>query len=164
MTRRVGWECTVTALAVLFPAVLFPATSHAQSSDEQAVIRVVENLFAGMKAKDLGLIERTMTADAFLIGVGDGAMSQTARDDFASGITGEGPELIERMWSPEVRIDGQIAQLWAPYDFYIGGEFSHCGFDAFHLVHVDGEWKMAGVTYSRAQPPTCEKHPEGPPS
>ena len=27
--------------------------------------------------------------------------------------------MYERMWDPEVRIDGPVATLWAPYDFYI---------------------------------------------
>ena len=29
------------------------------------------------------------------------------------------------MWDPEVQVDGDIAALWAPYDFHIGGRFSH---------------------------------------
>ncbi len=151
-------------LGAMTLAVLLPQSGHAQAADEQAVILVVENLFTAMQTKDIALIERTMTPQAFVIGVGDSGMSQSARDDFTSSIGGAGVELIERMWDPEVRIDGQVAQLWAPYDFYLGAEFSHCGSDAFHFVKVDGEWKMAGVTYSRAQPPNCDKHPEGPPA
>jgi len=143
--------------------VCLPQVGHAQTPDERAVIQVVEDFFTAMRTKDVDLIERSMTPTAFLIGVGGRGMSQSTREDFATSISGTEAEWIERMWSPEVRVDGPIAQLWAPYDFYIDGEFSHCGFDAFHLVKIEGEWKMAGVTYSRAQPPACEKHPDGPP-
>lgn len=150
--------------ALLALAALVPATGQAQTAEEQAVIHVVENLFTAMRTQDIELLERTMIPDAFVIGVGGGGMSRSTREEFARAIVGAEAQFIERMWDPEVRIDGQVAQLWAPYDLYIGDEFSHCGSDAFHLVKVDGEWKMAGVTYSRAQPPACDKHPDGPPT
>ena len=58
---------------------------------------------------------------------------------------------------------GPIASVWAPYDFYQGRNFSHCGVDAFHLVETDGEWLVQDLIYTVRQPPACELHPEGPP-
>ena len=61
--------------------------------------------------------------------------------------TSEG-EIRERMWSPEVRIDGGLAALWAPYDFRAGDRFSHCGHDAAHLVRRDGAWVITALSYT----------------
>jgi hypothetical protein len=69
----------------------------------------------------------------------------------------------ERIWDPEVRVDGGVAIAWAPYDFYIDASFSHCGHDAFQLIRTDRGWKLASIVYTVEQPPDCELHPDGPP-
>jgi hypothetical protein len=71
--------------------------------------------------------------------------------------------MIERMWDPEVRIDGPVATVWAPYDFYSATEFSHCGTDAFQLAKTADGWKVAMISYTSQAPPTCSMHPDGPP-
>lgn len=53
------------------------------------------------------------------------------------------------MWSAEVRIDGGLATLWAPYEFHLGERFSHCGIDAFQFVREGGAWKMIAITFTR---------------
>ena len=67
---------------------------------------------------------------------------------------------VERMWNPEVRIDGDLATLWAPYDLHYGGEFSHCGIDAFQLVRgEDRRWRIVSVAYTR-RTTGCSSAPE----
>jgi len=63
-----------------------------------------------------------------------------------------------------VRIDGPVATLWAPYDFYRGIEFSHCGTDAFQLAKTPDGWKVTLISYTVQMPPDCSTHPEGPPA
>jgi hypothetical protein len=55
----------------------------------------------------------------------------------------------ERIWDPEVRIDGDVAQVWAYYTFHRNATFSHCGVDAFMLLKVGGEWKITQLADSR---------------
>jgi len=45
--------------------------------------------------------------------------------------------------------DGAIASVWAPYDFYLNGSFSHCGVDLFYLVKTDNKWEIAHFGYTR---------------
>jgi hypothetical protein len=52
------------------------------------------------------------------------------------------------MWDPEVRIDGPMATLWAPYDFHRSGEFSHCGVDAFQLALKEDGWRIVSIIYT----------------
>jgi hypothetical protein len=48
----------------------------------------------------------------------------------------------ERITFDLVKIDDELAMLWAPYKFYLGEKFSHCGVDAFQLVKINNEWKI----------------------
>ena len=51
----------------------------------------------------------------------------------------------ERIHDPLVRIDNDLAVVWAPFDFYVDGKVDHCGTDLFNLVRVDGKWIIASV-------------------
>ena len=77
----------------------------------------------------------------------------------------EGSEavLTERMFDPEVRVSGDLAMVWTPYDFYVGDEFSHCGADAVLLSRSGDSWTIVALSWTRLQPPECELHPDGPP-
>ena len=104
-----------------------------------------------------------MVPDGFLMSVQPGTTRRTSRDDFAANIARQTTPMIERMWDPEVRIDGPVATLWTAYDFYRGAEFSHCGTDAFQLAKTAEGWKVVVISYTSQAPPECSTHPEGPP-
>lgn len=55
----------------------------------------------------------------------------------------------ERISSYEIKIDGEMATAWTPYEFYYNGKFSHCGVNAFQLAKLDGEWKIVQITDTR---------------
>ena len=57
-------------------------------------------------------------------------------------------KILERMWQPEVRIHGNLATLWAAYDFYRDGQRTHCGIDAVTLVKTADGWKISGIQYT----------------
>jgi hypothetical protein len=68
----------------------------------------------------------------------------------------------ERYWSPTVHIRGGIAQVWAPYEFWIDGKTSHCGIDTFDMVKVDGRWRVANAMWT-VEPDACaELRPANP--
>lgn len=90
-------------------------------------------------------------------------VSRITADEFIPGIGDPRQGFLERMWAPRVRIQGAVATVWAPYDFYIDGNFSHCGIDTFQLVRRADGWRVAGLVYTRSQPPACALHPDGPP-
>src|SRR5436309_1278445 len=54
-------------------------------------------------------------------------------------------ELDERSWGSEVRIDDNLATVWVKYEFVAGGQFSHCGVDAFQLFKGPTGWKIFQV-------------------
>ena len=136
----------------------------AEDDEESAVIAAAQALFDAMEALDAEAFRNSMVPEGSLLAVGPETTRRTTRDDFAARIADQTRPMIERMWDPDVRIDGPVATLWAPYDFYSGLEFSHCGTDAFQLAKTPDGWKVVIVTYTAQMPPTCNTHPEGPPT
>lgn len=60
----------------------------------------------------------------------------------------------ERYWSPTVMIRGGIAVVWAPYEFWIDGETSHCGVDVVDFVKIDGKWLVSNAMWT-VEPEAC---------
>ena len=78
-------------------------------------------------------------------------------------IVSSGSTMVERRFDSQVMVSGPIATVWTPYDFYTGGEFSHCGIDVVTLLHTQEGWRIMSLDWSRQQPPDCQLHPDGPP-
>jgi hypothetical protein len=55
----------------------------------------------------------------------------------------------EVIWDEKILVDGNLAQVWMSYAFYLGKKFSHCGVNAFQLTKVDGSWKIFHLAYTR---------------
>jgi ketosteroid isomerase-like protein len=135
----------------------------AQNDEERAVIAAAQAVFDAMEALDAEAFRNAVVPDGFLLSVGPGTTRRSTRDQFAANIARQTTPMIERMWDPEVRIDGPVATLWTAYDFYRGAEFSHCGTDAFQLAKTAEGWKVVVISYTSQAPPECSTHPEGPP-
>ena len=135
----------------------------AQNDEERAVITAAQAVFDAMEALDPEAFRDSMVPGGFLLAVGFETTRRSTRDEFATRLADQARPMYERMWDPEVRIDGPVATLWAAYDFYSAAEFSHCGTDAFQLVQTADGWKVVMISYTSQQPPECSTHPEGPP-
>ena len=55
----------------------------------------------------------------------------------------------EQIYDVQVRVDGNIAQVWAPYTFYLDGKISHCGINAIDLLRDGAGWKVTQVADTR---------------
>ena len=123
----------------------------AGSDEEKAVLAAVQQLFNGMAAHDAAMIKGAMTPDAKLIGARPGRpASNLSRDDFAASIAANKSQLLERIWNPEVQIRGNIAMVWAEYDFHANSIFNHCGVDTFLMLKTDEGWKASAISYTSA--------------
>lgn len=120
-----------------------------EAEARRAVIDATEALFAAMQEKDTTTLRRLIHPRAQIVAVSDDAVGVRTLDEWIPGLTRSPDALVERMWNPRVEIDGNLATLWAPYDFHLGERFSHCGYDAFQFVREGGAWKMIAITFTR---------------
>ena len=115
---------------------------------EDAVKQVVNNLFIAMKTGDAALLKKCFADSAILQTIATDKSGKTIIEteqiaDFAALVNQQVKgSLDERISFDIVKIDGQLALVWAPYKFYFKGIFSHCGVDSFQLVMINGEWKI----------------------
>lgn len=89
-------------------------------------------------------------ARLFSIREGDGGPQYAvrSREEFLQGLAEGGTAFVERIWEPTVEVSGRIAMVWAPYDFHLDGEFSHCGIDVLAFMKMAEGWKVTSITYN----------------
>lgn len=153
--RRTRVMAAAAGLLPLVLALAAPATARAQSMEEKDVVAVIEKFFAGMLARDTAMMRTTFDPAGRLVAIaqpreGQPTVRATTMDQFLAGIargTGEGAN--ERIHSPEVRIDGNLATVWTFYTLHVGERFIHCGYDAFQLLRLPEGWKIVSVADTR---------------
>ena len=156
-------------LAALPLAVLLSATPRvvqAQDPERAAVLATVQKVFDAMRTRDTALLSQAFDSTARLVGVtarGTPAVSLTAPSQFGAAIARApaGDVWNERIYDPEVKIDGTVAQVWAYYTFHRNATFSHCGVDAFMLVKVGPVWKITQLADSRRTQGCTHTEPPG---
>ena len=143
----------IFSLVMLGAAAAAPV--RAQNTDRAAVLATVQKVFQAMHTRDTALLTQAFDSTARLVGVGPRNGAPAVRvilpSAFGAAIANAraGDVWNERIWDPEVRIDGDVAQVWAYYTFHLNQKFSHCGVDAFMLLKVGSEWKITQLADSR---------------
>jgi len=120
--------------------------AFAESAEEQAVMAPIHAMFDGMSKRDAAAIKAPTLPGGSMVLMRDGKPSQMTFEAFAERVGKPGKTQIEeRIHDPLVRIDNDLAVVWAPFDFLVDGKVDHCGTDLFNLVRVDGRWMIASV-------------------
>lgn len=133
--------------AIFLILTIISTTAFAQD-DEAAIKHVVNKIFEGMKKSDTALIRSAFSKEPILQTVVNNRERKTAietepLDSFLVAISKPHTEVYdERITFDVIKIDGELAMVWAPYKFYVGEKFSHCGVDCFQLAKLNGEWKI----------------------
>jgi citrate lyase beta subunit len=140
---------------LLAAATLAPRVSPAQDAERASVLAAVQKVFDAMRTRDTALLSQAFDTTGRMVRINTRstppAVSLVHPAQFAASIlrAPAGDVWNERIYDPEVRIDGDIAQVWAYYTFHRNATFSHCGVDAFMLVKVAGAWKVTQLADSQ---------------
>lgn len=139
----------------LFRAIVFLAAAtaavlssplHAKTAKEQAVLAPIRAMFNAMTKHDVEAFKEQLLPGGGMVLMREGKPHQMTFDAFAEIIGRPGKAHIEeRIHHPLVRIDNDLAVVWAPFDFLVDGKVDHCGTDLFNLVRTDGKWLIAAV-------------------
>jgi len=133
----------------IFLFITILATSlaaFAQPAEEQPVLAPIHAMFDGMSKRDAAAIKAPTLPGGMMVLMRDGKPAQLSFEAFAERVGKPGTTQIEeRIHDPLVRIDNDLAVVWAPFDFLVDGKVDHCGTDLFNLVRVDGRWMIASV-------------------
>jgi len=136
----------VFSLTALTITSFLIASLHAAKTEQQAVLAPVMALFDGMAKRDAEAIKKPLLTGGTMVLMRDGKPTQMTFEAFADRVAKPGTTQIEeRIHNPLVRIDHDLAMVWAPFEFLIDGKVDHCGTDLFNLVRTDGNWLIASV-------------------
>lgn len=150
----------VAALLLALPSMAGAQASSGAPDERAAVLAVVQRLWDAMKARDTAMARSVFDSSATLARVvnrnGEARVQLTQVSEFIEALSGATEPWNERMFSPEVRIDGPLASVWTEYDFHLGDKFSHCGVDAFQLLKTSAGWKIVALS-DTARREGCQK-------
>lgn len=144
------------ALMLLIAANLgFSSQVHAQDASSKKEVRaVIDRLFDGMRAGDSTMVRSVFYSDVRMASIsneGETALTEAPVGRFVHAVgTPHEKQWDERIYDVKINVDGNMATAWVPFVFYLGGEKSHCGVNAFQLFKTkeDG-WKVINITDTR---------------
>lgn len=132
-----------------------PPPQPAYAADSAAIHQVVKKLFDGMRTRDTAAMRTLFHEPVAMRSVsyrqGKAMVEADGLDDWFTGVASApaGVLLDERTGAPEIRVDGNLAAVWAYYEFYVGDKFSHCGVDSFQLGRTEAGWRIMLLADSR---------------
>ena len=135
--------------------LLLSGSVFAQQSSTDAVKQTINTLFDGMRKGDSTLLRSVFAKDMILQSIANDAsgkaiLTTEKADGFVKAIgTPHKAVYDERITFGTINIDGDLASVWAPYKFYLGDKFSHCGVDVFQLMRTADGWKIIYIVDTR---------------
>ena len=134
-----------------FLFLLISTFSFAQNTSEKEIIKPIENLFNAMKSADSLGVKNAFSGSAIMQTFGKNQEIRTDKvEDFAKQVgASQAGDLDERFTISKILVDGNMASVWVPYQFYYKGNFSHCGVNSFQLAKINNDWKIQYIIDTR---------------
>lgn len=130
-------------------------TQYFRNPDEEAIVKVIKQLFDGMRAQDSSLVRPLFQPGATLstASYDAGGKPQLRKDEIQGFINFVGTKskdyFDERIYTYDVTIDGPLATVWTEYSFFRNQALSHCGYNVFMLTKTADGWKILSIADTR---------------
>lgn len=138
MTRFIAYLC-----------ILLTASIYAQDAENIKVKATIDTFFEGFHKGDTTLMKSVMMDKVLL-------QTTFTTDEGKNRLVTEEPKNLmdaiknrpsdqkwdERLLDYNIQIDGIMANVWTPYEFWFNGTFSHCGVNSFQLFKDAEQWKI----------------------
>jgi putative lumazine-binding protein len=134
-------------ITLLLAGFTFYLNIASAQTPQDSVKQTVNQFFIAMKNADAKGLE-TCFADSAILQTIIHSESKTSVhneqvNEFSTFIDKlQKGDADEQITFDVVKVDNELAIVWAPYKFYWKGKFSHCGTDSFQLVRLNGVWKI----------------------
>lgn len=140
-----GRVFSIGLLGVAFTA------AEARAQDAAGARAAVDQMFEGMRTANPEMVRAVFAPDArfALIAEGAATVSVQSVDGWIQAIGTSERRWDERVYDLDVRVDGNMASVWAPYTFYFDGAIRHCGINSIELLRDAEGWKVTQVSDTR---------------
>ncbi len=119
------------------------------ASGKKNVKTVIDTFFEGLHKGDSSIVSSTLHANVkiqttFTNKEGLKVLKDQKKLELLKGISGKKKEDVyfEKLLSYDIKINGNLASVWTPYEFYFNEKFSHCGANSFQLFNNNGKWEI----------------------
>ncbi len=131
---------------------------RAQDSDKEEVRKVVEGFFEAFHKQD-SIAMKSFVADEVLLQTtgrnkeGKTMFRSSPIEKLYESIVSipDSVQFEEKLTSWSIQVDRTMANAWVGYEFWLNGNFSHCGINSFQMVNFDGEWKIIYLIDTRGR-------------
>lgn len=143
---------------ILFSICIFTtALLTAQPSfSEMDAKELIDTFFEGFHTGDTTLMKSVMAPNmvmqtAYSTPEGEHKVTDSPTEGFISAIANRpvDQKWDEKLLDYRVQMDGNLAVVWTPYEFYFNGNFMHCGANAFTLAKMQEGWRIIHIIDSR---------------
>lgn len=118
-------------------------------AQQQEVQHSIEIFFEGFHQKDTAKIKSVCADKIILQSIRESAvkgnkLSDENTKEFYKSIASipSNMKFQEKILSYAIEIDGTMAHVWAPYEFYLNDNLSHSGVNTFTLFKEKDSWKI----------------------
>lgn len=132
--------------------LVFTSALYSQNED---VKQVVVTFFKGFHAKD-SITMKSVCADKMILqsisesSKGNQLKNEKPHSFYLSIATIPATILFEeKILNYSIQVDGAMAHVWTPYEFYVNNKFSHKGVNAFTLFKENEQWKIVYLIDTR---------------
>lgn len=129
-----------------------------QDTAKDAVKKTIETFFEGFHKQDSTIMKSVLANDVVLQTTGRNKEGKTMfrSDNIEKLITSitsipDSVSFEEKLTTWSIQVDRTMANAWVGYEFWLNGNFSHCGINSFQLVNFDGDWKVIYLIDTRGR-------------
>jgi hypothetical protein len=129
---------------VVVPTLLIASTNvQAYNAYENEILLPITNIFSAMRENNGSKLLAQFTNKARLErATKDNKIEISNLEKFAKFVDTSDKYLDEKLLSIHVEQSDNVASVWTPFAFYLGGKLSHCGINSFQLVKQNNLWKI----------------------
>jgi len=135
--------------------IVIACIAQQMAAQEAEVKKSIETFFDGLHTGDTIKIGTVCREGMLLQSVtetpaGNRFVSETLPGFYKSiASIPAGMKLEERLLDYKIQVDGPLAHVWTPYEFYVNGKVSHSGVNSFQLYNEGGIWKIIYIADTR---------------
>jgi hypothetical protein len=139
----------------VFILLFFGLSIGVFAQEEKAIKQSISVFFEGLQTSDTLKIQSVCHKEMKLQSITEkntvGGLSYQSNSDFYKSIADipKNLKIEERILSYNIQIDGTMANVWTPYEFYINEKLSHIGVNSFTLLLENNIWKIVHIIDTR---------------
>jgi hypothetical protein len=139
----------------LFILLFFGLSIGVFAQEEKAIKQSISVFFEGLQTSDTLKIQSICHKEMKLQSIMEkntvGGLSFQSNSEFYKSVAAipKNLKIEERLLSYKIQVDGSMAHVWTPYEFYVNEKQSHIGTNSFTLLLENNIWKIVHIIDTR---------------